>query len=528
MRCAVKFRQTDSIHSHCTPEADPAHPEPSRSAPRAKWYPLASLLALLCGGEVRADEAPYQVTPAREPRRVVLRGERPRFVLLISVDGLSHRMLRVHRAVLPHLKGLIRRGFVRPLYSAFPSVTWTAHASMLTGQHPAVHGVLGNRWLDGRGRVVKPYAMKQRSIAAGVPTVLELAGRAGLRAATLNWPNTQGLAEIADNWPEHMYVKLNAATMSPRLLGIARRLLWRPGLPSDRARRADADQTLERIALKERTETDALVVDLARSLLSRRRTRPRLLLAHFVTLDSWLHRYGNTPWIERNALLVIDQQLGRLLAAYRRYGMLKQTAVLVASDHGFSSITHRISIEGLLAGLSPALRGSGLDVLLNGHSAFVYLTNAASKALLPQVLKTLADAKDSGCLRAILEPKQYAKLGLPLPDAKTPGVDGGPDLVAIAADHCVFAPQAGASGVTRIRHMVLGHHGGYPDRPDLVATLVGAGPGLRQHSARLPAAHITDVAATVAALLDLRWPKRWPRRKEPFTLAGRALKDILR
>jgi predicted AlkP superfamily pyrophosphatase or phosphodiesterase len=63
-------------------------------------------------------------------------------VLLLDVVGLTPALL----AHAPRLRRLAEEGAVRPLEAAFPAVTCTAQASLLTGLTPERHGVVGNGW----------------------------------------------------------------------------------------------------------------------------------------------------------------------------------------------------------------------------------------------------------------------------------------------------------------------------------------------------------------------------------------------
>ncbi len=64
-------------------------------------------------------------------------------LVLINAVGLTPRLL-------PHarrLAALAAAGWMRPLREAIPAVTCTAQATILTGQWPDQHGIVGNGWL---------------------------------------------------------------------------------------------------------------------------------------------------------------------------------------------------------------------------------------------------------------------------------------------------------------------------------------------------------------------------------------------
>lgn len=63
-------------------------------------------------------------------------------VMVLNVVGLTPALL----AHMPKLRSLAEEGFSAPLEPAFPAVTCTAQASMLTGADPSEHGIVGNGW----------------------------------------------------------------------------------------------------------------------------------------------------------------------------------------------------------------------------------------------------------------------------------------------------------------------------------------------------------------------------------------------
>src|SRR5688572_36433 len=66
-------------------------------------------------------------------------------VVLVSIDGLAASYLDDKRAELPTLRKLAAEGAsARGMITSFPSVTWPSHTSLITGVHPAKHGVIGN------------------------------------------------------------------------------------------------------------------------------------------------------------------------------------------------------------------------------------------------------------------------------------------------------------------------------------------------------------------------------------------------
>src|SRR5438067_12165317 len=64
-------------------------------------------------------------------------------LVLIDTVALTTR----HLSLAPRLHALAQLGWSRPLREVMPAVTCTAQATMLTGQGPQGHGIVGNGWL---------------------------------------------------------------------------------------------------------------------------------------------------------------------------------------------------------------------------------------------------------------------------------------------------------------------------------------------------------------------------------------------
>jgi predicted AlkP superfamily pyrophosphatase or phosphodiesterase len=414
---------------------------------------------------------------------------------VISIDGLGWAAYRRHRAHAKHLLAIERRGTAYPMRVVFPSVTWSSHASLLTGQYPRHHGFLGNRWFV-HPKVKRPYlavdvdrARRKRTWA-----LQELIAKKGGRVAALNWPATQGAKTIRYNLAEFMGTsRLPYQTMSrPLWQLIKKRYRGIAGQP--KRHRRYLGRLVGRILQKESLESDLLVRDLAIALTKKKRV-PELMLVHFLLLDTWLHRYGNAHWIERWAIKTLDRFVGQLLAAYRRAGLADKTAVIVVSDHGFAEISHWVDLRQLVAdaGVDISRRAKGkladrkLVMVDNGHAAYVYL---AQKQMLSDVKKALTSSIAKPCIERVLLPTDYRRLGLPhgrpaATDARgsqrpEPGIhEGTPDLIALAHPHCSFHTTAKGKPIRDLKSFRFGHHGYLPNHPALKGIFLASGIGIK-------------------------------------------------
>lgn len=114
-------------------------------------------------------------------------------LILINAVGLTPRLL----PFASRLQALARGGWSRPLREVLPAVTCTAQATILTGQPPAVHGIVGNGWLFRDTGEVRFWQQSNRLIQAE-PLYATARKRLGaaFRCAKLFWWYNQG-ADVA-------------------------------------------------------------------------------------------------------------------------------------------------------------------------------------------------------------------------------------------------------------------------------------------------------------------------------------------
>jgi hypothetical protein len=121
---------------------------PERTLKRFHRLAAGAALLLALAGPVPAQDS----RPAAGSRSAAAGGGGSRLVALIVVDQLASEVLRM---AWPHLgpdgfKRLAREGAFWPkaLYDHACSETGPGHATLSTGASPAIHGIVGNEWID--------------------------------------------------------------------------------------------------------------------------------------------------------------------------------------------------------------------------------------------------------------------------------------------------------------------------------------------------------------------------------------------
>ena len=140
-------------------------------------------------------------------------------VILVSVDGLSASYLSDSRAEMPNLRQLENDGVsAKGMRTSFPSVTWPAHTSLITGAVPSRHGVIGNAvWNRETNKEVRyigdPVLTKAQAIR--VPTLYDVAHEAGLSTASVIWPCSNGANTLDWMIPDSNQPAIHARYTTP-------------------------------------------------------------------------------------------------------------------------------------------------------------------------------------------------------------------------------------------------------------------------------------------------------------------------
>jgi predicted AlkP superfamily pyrophosphatase or phosphodiesterase len=400
--------------------------------------------------------------------------QKDRTVVVISIDGLPAYAFDDPRLPAPTLRRLAREGAIaKGMRPVNPTVTWPNHTSMVTGVPPAVHGVLFNGMLVRQGVTVPPRIEPWRDKAemVRVPTVYDLAYRAGLTTAQVDWVAIQNPGTITWEFAER-----------PRTEGRIEQEMIAAGLltADEVAQFAQAN-----IVWRDRIWTAAALHIIARH-------KPNLLLFHVLDLDSVHHRYGPRSPASNVAIAYADDRVREIIEALRVAGLADRATVLVVSDHGFKSVRRNIQPNVILRG--QGLTSADVSIISEGGTAMVYITNPAHRErLLPRVKEIFRAAEG---VDRILDSSDFTAFGLPLPQ----DYDQMADLVLAAKNGYAFGSSEKGAAYTDVAEG--GAHGYLSTDPEIQAIFIAWGLGIRP-GVKLDVVENVDVAPTIAALLGL-------------------------
>ena len=405
-------------------------------------------------------------------------------MIVISIDGMRpeyHRTPDAYGLQIPHLRRLTAEGAsAEGLESVWPTVTYPAHTTMVTGVRPARHGIATNTPFDPEGKSHGGWRWYADEIRAR--TLWDATRDAGLTSGAIYWPVSVGAA-IDWNFPQIWRSKTDFD--DPLLRALATAALARE------LEAAGAKLPAEHRSDDERARAAAWLV---------RTKRPHLTLAYLTDLDSAQHESGPFSPHALATLERIDAGVGAIVDAARAAGTHAMTTFIVLSDHGFLAVARTIrpyvlfAKEGLLDLAGTSVTGWRAAALVAGGACGVVLADESSalRARVADVLARLAADATLG-IRKVYDAEENAALG---------GF-AGCAFALEAETGFEFSSSADGPAVGPTDH--AGTHGYAPGRSELRAALLLAGRGVKR-GASLGVPRMVDVAPTVARLLGLSLP----------------------
>ena len=417
---------------------------------------------------------------------------RPKRVMIISFDAVGREDL-AYLETLPNFGKFFREGALLPhVNSCYPSITYPAHTSIITGKRPAHHGVINNTKLQPqRERADWIY---QRKYIRGT-TLFDQAKKKGMRTAALLWP-VVGKSGIKYALPEVMVTRkwqtqiLVNAMNGP--VGYQLDLNRRFGHLRDGIRQPALDNFVH-----------------AGALYTIRKYNPELFLLHLTDVDTNRHIYGVHHPKVKEALARHDKRLGEILEALEETGSMEETTVILLGDHyqkdakQIAYINHTFVKEGLMTIKDGKLKSWQAVAKSCDGSTYIYIkgkkkADTALQEKVRSIIGRLALREDFGIARIFSAE-----------EAKELGADPDCFMMLEAKDGWVFLDeweQDTKPVREEKKHALRGTHGYLPCGEAYQTFFAACGCGIRPGKVERDIA-LWDEGVTIAKLLGLTLPE---------------------
>lgn len=416
-------------------------------------------------------------------------------LIVISFDGLSTLDFE-YISILPNFREFLKKAsYSKKVYSVYPTLTYPAHATIVTGKYPINHGIINNTLLQPNRK--NPDWYWQRKYIKG-ETFYDLAIEKGMKVAAILWPVTAqskiqyNMPEVFANRPWENQILVSLSNGSPmyqfnlnQKFGHLRKGFHQP-------------------------ELDHFV---HQSLLyTIREYQPDLTLVHYTDLDSMRHYHGFHSKEACDALQRHDQRLGEVLQTLKDMNIYEESTLIVLGDH--SSLD-----EDKIIHLNVLLRQKGyIQVNSKGWitdyqaivkscdgSAYVYLKNnqdKGNKQVIHQLYKLLEEFnRNTNALESIYSNAEAILLGADPQCTFMLEANRGylfTDDVEGKWIHEILPEEAGV-----LSHHTKAAHGYSPFKEEYTTVFIASGKGIRDRVV-LKEMNLIDEGPTLSELLGVK------------------------
>jgi len=406
-------------------------------------------------------------------------------VVIVSVDGMRPDHYLADGWEMPTLRKWVEAGaHAKGAESVFPSVTYPAHATIVTGVRPAKHGVVANGRF-GESGAMREWHWEAKEIKAR--TLWQAAREKGLKTAIVLWPSSVGADvdwRVAERWAVDKTENTAELLAKHSTKGLLGELALAIGVPP---KGADSREGMDKFI----SEAAAYVL---------RKYKPQLAFVHLGEVDHFSHREGPDSERVKRAVKETDEHLARI-----RKGAGEDALMIVTGDHGFTEVSESVAPNVLLAeaGFIEIEEGK-----LKSWKAMVHAYGGSAAAY-------VKEGTDAAAVAKVLE---KGRKGYVLVDRRALDELGGNAAAAFALEAEDGFQIAGAlTGAFTGKATVKGQHGQLPWRAKLMTGFVAVGPGAKA-GASVEKIRLIDIAPTVAKVLNL----------DMKDVEGRVLSEVLK
>ncbi|MEX2234309.1 MAG: ectonucleotide pyrophosphatase/phosphodiesterase [Cyclobacteriaceae bacterium] len=396
-------------------------------------------------------------------------------VVLVTIDGFRPDFYLEDTWDTPNLKAIKQEGaHAYGVNSVFPSVTYPSHITIVTGVQPAKHGIFYNALFEKDSATKGQIYWHFDQITS--PTLWEVTQKAGLKAASVNWPVSVGAPTV-----------FNISDVGAKGQKVMEDSTNPPGIS------ASLKQKLLNNAPGIRVGIDKNVASIAAWVI--KTEKPNFITVHLLGMDHVQHLHGRNGSEIEHAIVLADSAVGMIRTAIAEAGIKDNTLLIITGDHGFYDVTTTVSPNVWLQDWGLIENGNDWKAKFHtaGGGAFMFLKDKNDVATLNTImskLKALPDA-DTKYFQ-IVDAKKLGAIG----------ADPGVVLALTGLNGAAFSARTNALAVDKGKG---GTHGYFPDTRNIQTGFVAEGMSLKK-ATRIQEMNLKDISAIVVKYLGLTMP----------------------
>ena len=417
---------------------------------------------------------------------------KPKYLIIISFDAVSSHDIEKLKE-LDNFKYLIDNGsLITNVESVYPTLTYPAHATIMTGMYPKNHGIINNT-LNKFSDVNPNWYWYRKYIKTN--TLYDLASEKGLTTAALLWPVTgrskinYNLTEIFAPKPWQNQIVMSALSGSVKYqldlnkrFGHLRNGLSQPAL-------------------------DNFVHESVKYTISK--YKPNLLLIHYTDVDTNRHNHGYDSKEANDALLRHNERLGEIIKTLKENSIFEDSTIVALGDHSALDGEYLIRLNSLF-------RENGLlkvndNGIIKSYKAVAKTCDGSSYIYLKDKNDTETYNKVHDILEKLIDnPNSPIEFILNSKEAEDFGADPNCTFMVEANLNYYFVDEAIGDIVEKIKedeigkvsHRTKATHGYHPKKANYTTFFIACGKGIKK-GVKIDGGSLINHGPTLAKLLGV-------------------------
>ncbi len=238
-------------------------------------------------------------------------------LFVVSVDALFYEDLKILEKCENFSKILNKGSLVQGMLSTYPSMTYVAHTTMMTGCYPTKHGIYHNEKVAVEEKF-PPWHWYRKEIK--VETIFDKFKAAGYKSSVVNWPVTGGdksidylIPEIWSDLPTGNSRSRFVKVCSPEIIALY-------------------DKYSEILDWKNQPELDIFGVNCLKEVVEK--YEPEVIFLHLSMVDHARHKHGTFSKEAEYAIGECDKRFGEIVDILVKKSLYDSTNFIICGDHG--------------------------------------------------------------------------------------------------------------------------------------------------------------------------------------------------
>ncbi|MGL5767732.1 MAG: ectonucleotide pyrophosphatase/phosphodiesterase [Sarcina sp.] len=410
--------------------------------------------------------------------------------LIISLDAVDTKDFD-YLSTLPHFKRILEKSsYSKEVQTIYPSLTYPAHTSIITGMYPNKHMIVNNIKIQPERATNSDWFWNKSEIKTD--NLFDIAKRNKLICSSILWP-VSCKANIKYNMPEvFSNRKWKSQTLVSALSGSIKYQLDlnnKFGSLRDGLKQPELDNFSSRCFLE---------------TLSNYKTD--IMFLHLTDVDYNKHKFGCESKEAKYALMRHDERLGEIISKLEILEIKDSTTIVLLGDHSMLDAHSVIKPNKLFLDKcwltldkdKKCIKDYEVYANFCDGACYIYLKDKNNLNLLKKVKTKLLDfsEQNNNCIKDIYSNEEAAKLG----------ADSNCSLMLEAKEGYYFSNDFTGDIIekTKGKHDVA-THGYHPNAYKNKTFFIVLSPLVKENF-NMGQIRIIDIAPTIAKLLDESMP----------------------